>query len=145
VATLSEDQIDLLRDSLRVMQARKQLLADIFYERLFEIDPSVRPLFSDDILAQTDKVIFAFGAVMAQIHDVDACREMTCELALRHVDYGVQAAHYATVRRAVMRTLEEVFAEDFTPELAHAWGLAYDRIAAAMIASAYGPPAADAA
>jgi hemoglobin-like flavoprotein len=139
--SLSEDQIDLLRGSLRVMQARKALLADIFYERLFEIDPGVRPLFSDDILTQTEKVIFAFGAVVAQIHDVEACREMTRELALRHVAYGVQPAHYGSVRRAVLRTLEEVFAEDFTPELAAAWGLAYDRIADAMVASAYGPGA----
>lgn len=143
--SLSEDQIDLLRGSLRVMHQRRDLVADIFYDRLFEIDPGLRPLFVDDIAIQTEKVLFAFGAVVAQIHDLDACREMTDELARRHVDYGVRAIDYSSVGAAVMQTLSEVFGDDFTPELFAAWRDAYDCIAAAMIEAAYGPEAQSAA
>ena len=142
---LSEDQIDLLRESLRVMHQRRDLVADIFYERLFEIDPGLRPLFVEDIETQTEKVLFAFGAVVAQIHDLDVCREMTDELARRHVDYGVRPTDYASVGAAVMQTLSEVFEDGFTPELSAAWREAYDCIADAMIQAAYGPEAQSAA
>jgi hemoglobin-like flavoprotein len=136
---LSDDQIDLLRNSMRLVQARRDLMAALFYERLFAIDPSLRSLFSDDILVQTEKVLFAMGAVVAQIHDLDACREMTHDLALRHVDYGVRRKDYASVGAAVLQTLAAVLEEHFTPELEEAWGLAYDRIANAMTEAAYGP------
>jgi hemoglobin-like flavoprotein len=138
---LSDDQIDLLRNSMRLVQARRDLMAALFYENLFEIDPSLRRLFSDDILVQTEKVLFAMGAVVAQIHNLDACREMTHDLALRHVDYGVRRQDYATVGAAVLHTLADVLEQNFTPELEEAWRLAYNRIAAAMTDAAYGPRA----
>jgi hemoglobin-like flavoprotein len=134
---LSEDQIDLLRASMQRIRARKQMMAAIFYERLFEIAPHVRPLFRDDLIEQTEKVMIALGAVVAQIHDLDACRDMTRELAVRHVRYGVEAKNYAFVGRAVLATLAEVLAEDFPSDLEAAWIAAYEAIAAAMIAAAY--------
>ena len=142
---LSDDEIDLLRHGLRLMQARKQMASAIFYERLFEIAPATRALFSDDILAQTEKVMIALGAVVGQIHDLDACREMTRDLARRHVGYGVEAAHYALVGRVVMQTLSEVIDDAFTSAMETAWRKAYAAIAAAMIASAYGTDARSAA
>jgi nitric oxide dioxygenase len=134
---MSDDEIDLLRHGLRVMLGRKELAADVFYANLFEIAPQTRSLFSDDIAGQTEKVMFALGAVVGQIHDLDACRVMTHDLAVRHVAYGVAPDHYALVGRAVMRTLDMVLDDDFTPEMDAAWRKAYDAIADAMIGSAY--------
>lgn len=137
---ISEDQLDLLRGSMRLVNARRPLMSAIFYERLFEIEPSFRRLFSGDLLAQTDKVMFALGAVLGQIHDVEACREMTRELAIRHVGYGVKADDYAKAGDAVLQTLSEVLEAEWSPELDAAWRAAYDRIAVAMIEAAYPPP-----
>jgi nitric oxide dioxygenase len=142
---LTDDQVDLLRASMRLLNERRPLMSEIFYERLFEVEPAYRRLFPGDLLAQTDKVMFALGAVLAQIHDIDACREMTRELAIRHVDYGVAAEDYAKTGIAVMATLAEVLAPEWTPELEGAWRAAYDRIAAAMVEAAYGRGALDAA
>ena len=136
---LSDDQIDLLRHGLRLMHARKQMAAAMFYDRLFAIDPKLRPLFSDDLVAQTEKVMIALGAVVGQIHDLDGCRDMTEDLALRHVTYGVKAADYASVGAAVMATLAEVLDEAFTPDMEEAWRHAYAAIAAVMVETAYGP------
>ena len=135
--SISEDQLDLLRTSMRLVNARKPLMSAIFYEKLFEIEPEFRRLFSGDLLEQTDKVMFALGAVLAQIHDVEACREMTRDLAVRHVGYGVEAGDYAKAGDAVMATLEEVLEAEWSPDLEAAWRAAYDRIAAAMIEAAY--------
>lgn len=135
--SLSDEDLDLLRHGLRFLQARKDVAASVFYDHLFRIAPETRPLFTEDIFVQTEKVMFAFAAVVGQIHDLDACRDMTRDLALRHVDYGVHPAHYALVGRAVMATLADVLEDDFSPEMEAAWQSAYDTIAGAMIASAY--------
>jgi hemoglobin-like flavoprotein len=137
---LTDDQIDLLHEGLRIMQDQRDLAAQLFYPRLFELAPETRPLFGDDIVTQTEKVLFAFGAVVAQIQNVEACRQMTADLALRHLAYGVERAHYDSVGHAVMSVLAEVLGEKrFTPEMEAAWETAYAEIAAAMIAAAYGP------
>ncbi len=143
--SMSDDEFDLLRHGLSLMNARKALDADVFYDRLFEFLPEVRPMFGDDILAQTEKVVIALGAIVAQIQSNDACRAMSRELAIRHVDYGVEAWHYSVVGEAVMITFTEVLDADFTPEMEAVWRKAYDVIAGAMIESAYGVPEQSAA
>jgi nitric oxide dioxygenase len=135
--SITEDQLDLLRASMRLVNARKPLMSAIFYERLFEIEPDFRRLFGGDVLEQTDKVMFALGAVLAQIHDVEACRDMTRDLAIRHVGYGVAAGDYVKAGDAVMATLAEVLEPEWSPDLEAAWRAAYDRIAQAMVEAAY--------
>ena len=136
---MTEDELDLLRNGLRFMVIRKELAAEVFYSNLFDIAPETRQLFRSDLVQQTEKVMFAFGAVVGQIHDLDACREMTRDLAVRHVSYGVEAEHYLRAGPAVMRTLQMVIDEEFSPEMDAAFRKAYDAIARAMIESAYPP------
>ncbi len=62
---LTDDGGDLLHLALRLVEERKELAAALFYPRLFGIAPDTRPMFGDDIVAQTQKTIFAFGAVVA--------------------------------------------------------------------------------
>jgi nitric oxide dioxygenase len=140
---LTDDEIDQLHLGLRIMEERKELAAALFYPRLFEIAPDTRPMFSDDIVGQTEKTLFAFGAVVAQIHQLDAVDSLARDLALRHVAYGVKAHHYPLVGKAVISILAEVLGEEyFTPEMETAWVKAYAEIARAMVASAYGEDAA---
>lgn len=134
---LSDDEIDSLQESLVYLQERKHLAASLFYENLFAIDPSLRPLFDDDLTEQSNKALFAFGAVVAQIHDIDLCREMTSGLARRHVGYGVTPEHYPKVGKAVILTVSMVMEEAMTPQIETAWQKAYDAVSSAMIETAY--------
>jgi hypothetical protein len=81
---LSDDELDLLRHGLRIMLSRKEIAFAVFDANLFAIAPETRTPFSDYLVARTEKVMFTFGAVVAQIHDLDACRAMTQYLAVRH-------------------------------------------------------------
>ena len=135
---LDEAEIELLRESLVYLQERKDLAAAVFYENLFEIDPGLRPMFDDDLTEQSNKALFAFGAVVAQIHDIDACREMTRGLATRHVTYGVVPEHYPKVGAAVLATVAMVMGDAMTPRIADVWQKAYDAVSGAMIETAYG-------
>ncbi len=135
--SLSEEEIELLHDSLLVMQEKKELAASVFYENLFEIDPSLRPMFGQDLTEQSNKALFAFGAVVAQIHDLDLCRDMTRGLAKRHVNYGVLPEHYPKVGDAVIATVVMVLEDAMTPQIEAAWRKAYSAVAGAMIETAY--------
>lgn len=137
--SLSDDEIDLLHDTLLILQERKELATSVFYENLFEIDPNLRPMFGEDLSEQSNKALFAFGAVVAQIHDLDVCREMTRGLATRHVGYGVLPEHYPKVGEAVILTVSRVMEDAMTSEIESAWQKAYDAIANAMIETAYRP------
>lgn len=139
---LTDEEVDLLHRSLHLMEERKELAAALFYPRLFEIAPDTRPMFGDDIITQTEKTIFAFGAVVAQIHDLDGVDSLAADLARRHVGYGVEARHYPLVGRAVISILSEVLGPDhFTREMEGAWVKAYGEISKAMVEAAYGPEA----
>jgi len=127
---LTDDEVDQLHLGLRVMEERKELAASLFYPRLFEIAPDTRPLFSDDIVTQTEKT---------QIHNLDAVDSLGADLARRHVGYGVKPHHYPQVGKAVLSILAEVLGEDyFTPEMEAAWSKAYDEISRSMVKAAYG-------
>jgi nitric oxide dioxygenase len=140
---LTDDEVDQLHLGLRLMEERKELAASLFYPRLFEIAPDTRPMFSDDIIGQTEKTIFAFGAVVAQIHQLEAVDSLAIDLARRHLAYGVKAHHYPQVGKAVISILAEVLGEEnFTPEMETAWVKAYAEISDSMIRAAYGPEAA---
>lgn len=134
---LTEDEIEILRESLHQLQEHRQLAASVFYENLFVLDPSLRPMFDEDLTEQSNKALFAFGAVVAQIHDIEACRDMTKDLALRHLKYGVTPDHYALVGQAVLMTVSTVMGPAMTRDIEKAWQHAYDQVASAMIESAY--------
>jgi len=136
---LTDDEVDLLHLGLRLMEERKELAAALFYPRLFELAPDTRPLFSDDIIGQTEKTIFAFAAVVGQIHALDEEGSLSNELARRHVAYGVKPRHYPLVGRAVLGIMAEVLGEEhFTPAMEAAWVKAYDEISRSMVRAAYG-------
>ncbi|MEL6660762.1 MAG: globin domain-containing protein [Bacteroidota bacterium] len=135
--SLSEEQLDILHESLIVVKNNKDLATSVFYEKLFEIDPTLRRLFPPDLTEQADKALFAFGAVAAQIQNVGTLGDLTRDLAVRHVNYGVLPQHYTQVGGAVLATIEVVFGDDITPAVTDAWRKAYDLIATAMIAEAY--------
>ena len=53
---LSSDEIDRIRDSFDRLWPVSARTADLFYERLFETAPHVRPLFRQDMDEQKRKL-----------------------------------------------------------------------------------------
>lgn len=135
--SLGDADIDRMRDSLRLFRTRTTEIADSFYETLFRIAPETRAMFAPDIEAQTEKTMLALGAIVAQLHRVDALRPMVGELAIRHVAYGVRAEHYPLVGDALLTTIRQVFGDALDPEVYEAWRRGYAEISAHMIRQAY--------
>ena len=130
-------QIALVQSSFEKVVPIASGAAALFYRRLFETAPEVRPLFKSDMDEQGRKLMATLGAVVRSLDRLDAILPTAAALAIRHVDYGVRPEHYTPVGAALLWTLEQGLGPHFTPEVAEAWGDAYATLSGAMIAAAY--------
>lgn len=133
---MTPDQIDLVRQSFAKVLPIAQTAAALFYGRLFEIDPSTRPLFRGDMKAQGDKLMTAIAMVVGALDDPEPMLGQIRALARRHVGYGVQKRHYESVGAALVWTLERGLGAEFTPATRAAWTAAYGLLSGVMIAAA---------
>lgn len=126
-------QVALVEDSFRHVAPIAGPAASIFYQRLFDLDPGLRPLFAHaDMTEQGRKLMAAIGFVVGNLRRPEAVLPAVAELGRRHGGYGVQPGHYATVGKALLDTLEEGLGEGFTPEVRDAWASAYGLLAQVM-------------
>jgi hemoglobin-like flavoprotein len=133
---MTPDQIALVQQSFgKVLPIREQAAA-LFYERLFTIDPSTRPLFGGDMKAQGAKLMAAIATVVKSLNRPDSLLDDLRGLARRHDDYGVRESHYASVGEALLWTLEQGLGADFKPDLRAAWTAAYRLLSETMIEAA---------
>ena len=130
-------QIDLVQQSFAKVAPIAPAAAKLFYGRLFEIAPEVRPLFKNDMDEQGRKLMMTLGVVVNGLKRLDEIVPVAQRLAIRHVDFGVEAEHYAPVGAALLWTLGRGLGDDFTPEVEQAWTAAYTTLAGVMVAAAY--------
>src|SRR5215470_9608639 len=136
---MTPDQVKAIQDSFSKVKPISEQAAELFYGRLFEIAPAVKPLFRGDVKEQGRILMAVLAAVVQGLGNLQSILPAASALAKRHVGYGVKAADYAPVGAALLWTLERGLGEQWTPELAAAWGAAYNVLSEFMIAEAYGP------
>lgn len=135
---MTPDQVALVQDSFKNVIPISDVAAGLFYGRLFEIAPEVKPMFKGDITEQGRKLMATLGVVVTGLTRLETVLPAASALAKKHVDYGVKAEHYAPVGAALLWTLEKGLGDGWNPALADAWGTAYGTLSNFMIAEAYG-------
>ncbi|MEP9375813.1 globin family protein [Aquabacter sp. CN5-332] len=136
-------QVDLIQSSFAKVAPISETAATLFYGRLFEIAPEVKPMFKGDMTEQGRKLMSTLAVVVRGLSNLDAVVPAAQVLAKRHVAYGVKDAHYVPVGAALLWTLEQGLGPDFTPEVKDAWTEAYGLLSSVMIAAAAeAPPSA---
>ena len=111
---LTANDIALVRASFAKVLPIKDAAADLFYNRLFEIAPQLRPMFPADLKAQKTKLMAMIAAAVGGLHDLKTLVPHVKALGARHAGYGVTVAHYAIVGEALMWTLERGLGDAFT-------------------------------
>jgi nitric oxide dioxygenase len=129
-------QQGLVQTTFAKLAVMPEVAGALFYERLFATSPSFRPLFKNDMRIQGVKLMAMLAMVVYNLPEPRQISPAIRDLALRHVDYGVKAAHYDALREALLWTLEQVLAEDLTPDVREAWTVCYDELAGEMKAAA---------
>ena len=89
------------------MVASTSQAAALFYWRLFETAPAVKPLFRGDMTEQGCKLMATLVVLVNSLGNLEAVLPAASALAKRHVDYGVKAADYTPVGAALLWTLEQ--------------------------------------
>ena len=129
---MNHEQIALVQSTWAKVRPISNTAAKLFYERLFALDPSVRPLFKSPIEAQGAKLVRLIDVAVSGLSRVEALAPVLRDLGNRHVGYGVEDHHYDTVGAALLWTLEQGLGTDFTPQVRAAWSEAYGLLSGTM-------------
>lgn len=130
---MTPDQKRLVEQTWKMAVPNADAVAQLFYQRLFQLDPSIERLFAkSDMAAQRAKLLKALGLVVDSLDDLEGLLPVIEELGRRHLAYGVEEPHYDTVGAALLWTLERGLGEAWTPETAAAWTAAYSLLSGVM-------------
>jgi hemoglobin-like flavoprotein len=129
---MTPEQIYLVQRSWRQVLPISDTAAELFYGKLFALDPTVQPLFKGDMKAQGRKLMAMIGTAVNGLTTLDAIVPAVQDLGRRHVKYGVKDSHYDTVGSALLWTLEQGLGDAFTPDVKAAWTSVYGVLAATM-------------
>jgi hemoglobin-like flavoprotein len=133
---MTEEQQALIRDSFAKIAPSAEAVAAMFYGRLFELDPTLRPLFKGDMAAQGRKLMTMIATAVANLHQLNTVIPAVQHLGEQHLRYGVKDADYDTVGSALLWTLGQGLGDDFTPAMRQAWTECYVTLAGVMQAAA---------
>jgi hemoglobin-like flavoprotein len=129
---MTNHQIQLIRQSFAHVVPISDIAAALFYDRLFELEPALRPMFSASLIGQGRKLMQMLGAAVGLLDMPAALIPTLQSLGRRHVSYGVRDEHYVTVGAALLWTLERGLGPAFTPDVRAAWIALYGVVATTM-------------
>jgi nitric oxide dioxygenase len=135
---MTPDQVKLVQQSFGAVAPIADTAAALFYERLFETAPAVKPLFHGDMAEQRRKLMATLATVVGGLGNIETVLPAASALAKRHVEYGVKPEHYESVGAALLWTLERGLGERWSGDLAAAWSAAFGTLSQFMIGEAYG-------
>ena len=133
---MEADQIALVQETFKLVVPIKETAAELFYNRLFELEPSTRDMFPDDVTEQGKKLMAALGTVVSGLTALETIVPTVQQLGISHVGYGVEDWHYDVVGQALIWTLEQGLGDAFTDDVRDAWLAAYTLLASVMIEAA---------
>ena len=131
---MNPDHIAIVRSSWPAIATRDDALTVRFYEVMFEIDDSAARLFASvDMASQRGKLFRSLAVIVDALDDLDRLLPAIAELGKRHATYGVERRHFDVVGQSLLRAIEGVLGDDFTPAVRDAWAEAYTLVAAVMM------------
>lgn len=133
---MNPQQIHLVQQTFADVKPIAPVAAELFYNRLFTLEPSLRAMFKSDIRAQGQMLMSMIGTAVNGLTNLDRLVPAVRSLGARHATYGVREEHYAIVGGALLWTLEQGLGDKFTAEVRDAWAAAYGLLADVMMLGA---------
>ena len=128
---MAPEQNHLVRSSFAKVAPIAPAAAAMFYDRPFQLDPELRPLFRGDMEEQGRKLMGMIATVVTNLDSLDTIMPAIRNLRLRHA-HGVSDADYDTVAAALLWTLEQGLGSDFDDATRNAWAQCYGTLSAEM-------------
>jgi hemoglobin-like flavoprotein len=105
----------------------------VYYERLFDIHPLCKPLFTTGIISQGKFLVKMISLTLNQLHDPVNFHIVMKGLALSHCAKGVRSVEYGIVGSVLFYTLQKVLGEQYTPIVSQAWTKIYSKMLAIIV------------
>ena len=126
--------LEALETSFDLIAPRGDELMDIFYARLFDAAPAVRPLFAGtDVRRQKAMLLSALVLVRKSLRDLEAILPTLHKLGARHVQYGARPEHYPVVATVLIASMAEIAGPAWRRRYEQAWASALGIVADAML------------
>ena len=126
---ITAEQVALVQATFEQVAPISEQAAGLFYGRLFDLNPSLRALFTHNMDDQGRKLMQMLAIAVKGLSKPDTIIPAVQALGQRHVGYGVKDEDYQTVGAALLWTLEQGLGDAFTPEVKDAWAAAYTLLA----------------
>ena len=129
---MTPEQIKLVQSSWEQVKPISDKAAELFYGKLFELNPDFKELFPNDMVEQGRKLMAMINTAVNSLNNLEAVVPAVEEMGKRHVGYGVKDEDYDVVGEALLWTLDAGLGDAFTDEVRNAWGAVYDVLASVM-------------
>lgn len=129
---MTPQQLILVQESWEKVKPISDTAAQLFYGKLFELDPSLKGLFKGDMAEQGKKLMTMINVAVNGLKRLEAIVPAVQDLGKRHVGYGVKDEDYDTVGTALVWTLSQGLGDGFTDEVKDAWVSVYGILATTM-------------
>lgn len=129
---MTPEQIKLVQSSWEMVKPISDKAAELFYGKLFELNPAYRELFPSDMTEQGRKLMAMINTAVNGLNNLEAIVPAVQDMGKRHVGYGVKNEDYDTVGEALLWTLGAGLGDAFTDDVKKAWTDTYVLLATTM-------------
>jgi hemoglobin-like flavoprotein len=125
-------QKELVRNSWPDIFELSGPIARLFYGRLFQIDPQLRPMFKQEIEVQGRKLMEILMTLTGNLDRFEELIPVLKALGQRHAGYGVRPEHYPLVTASLLWAFGTALDGTFYPEMRVAWQAVLELFAKVM-------------
>lgn len=130
---MSDTLVQDIRTSWEVMATSGMENMMMFYDKLFEIAPQVRPMFPEDLTKQSEKLAYTITYVVSNIDRLEEIKESIEDLGRIHNKLEIPADYYPPVKEALIWTIQQKMGGEYSDSIGKSWDTALDMLANIMI------------
>ena len=129
---ITPQQKELVKKTWVMVVPIADTAAELFYGRLFELEPSYKAMFKNDMTEQGKKLMKTINLAVEALDELEPLVPTLKQMGADHAGYGVKDRDYNVVGASLLWTLEKGLGEVFTDEVKNAWGAVYEVLATVM-------------
>lgn len=129
---MTPQQIEQVKKTWVMVVPISDKAAELFYGRLFELEPAYKAMFKNDMTEQGKKLMKTINIAVEALDDVEPLIPVLKKMGADHYGYGVRERDYNVVGSALLWTLEQGLGDAFTDEVKNGWAAVYDVLAGVM-------------
>lgn len=118
----------LLKECVELIESESiNELCDIFYKKLFELEPKMKIILSENEIILKRK-FFNMFSTFKSVKYIDKVHEIISQMGTRHKNYGVNEKHISLMKQPLFDSIREVLGEEKFSYYQRAWEIGYEEV-----------------